>query len=90
MTLKFTGLVRTRMGFDRMTFSFEGNKLGDLLDALFGQHNLRDLMLGEDGNILPYSRVVVNGRFSYVVGNFDAPVENGDMIVFIRPYAVAF
>lgn len=89
VTLKFTGHVRERMGVDRVDFSFQGDTLGDLLEALFQKYALRDLILDESGNILPYSRVVVNGRFSYLVGEMRAPVREGDMIVLIRPYLVA-
>jgi len=88
--LKFTGDVRTRMGTDRMDFAFEGTTLGELLEALFARHELRDLILDEAGSIRPWSRVVVNGRFSYLVGDMDAPVQDGDMIVLMRPYVVAF
>ena len=88
--LKFTGNVRSRMGADRLKFSFEGDNLGQLLQAVFAQHDLEDLLLDEDGTIQPWSRVVVNGRFSYLVGDMNAPVNDGDMIVLMRPYAVAF
>ncbi|MCK4901579.1 MAG: MoaD/ThiS family protein [Anaerolineales bacterium] len=88
--LKFTGLVRSRMGTDHMEYEFEGSTLGELLDALFNIHDLQDLLLDEDGTILPYSRVVINGRFSYLVGDMEAPIQDGDTIVFIRPYVVAF
>lgn len=88
--LKFTGLVRSRMGFDSMKFEFDGSTLADLLSAFFEQHEIDDLLLDEKGAILPYSRVVINGRFSYLVGDMDAPVNEGDNVVLIRPYVVAF
>ncbi|MCP4421742.1 MAG: MoaD/ThiS family protein [Chloroflexi bacterium] len=90
VNLKFTGHVRTRMGMDRMEFDFKGNKLNDLLQTLFAQHDLQDLILDENGDVQAWSRVVINGRFSYLVGDMDAPIQDGDMIVLIRPYAVAF
>jgi len=52
--LKFTGDVRSRMRADRMDFAFEGSTLGELLEALFAVHNLRDLILDETGNIKPW------------------------------------
>jgi molybdopterin converting factor small subunit len=88
--LKFTGLVRSRMGLDGMEFEFEGYTLADLLVAVFTQYDIKDLLMDENGAILPYSRVVINGRFSYLVGEMDAPICDGDKIVFIRPYVVAF
>ncbi len=90
VTLKFTGHVRSRMGMDRMPFSFEGSTLGELLEALFVQHDLRDLLLDEADNVIPYSRIAVNGRFSYLIGDMDAPIKDNDLVVLIRPYAVAF
>ncbi len=88
--LKFTGNVRTKMGADRLKFSFEGDNLEQLLQAVFAQYDLKDLLMDEAGVIQPWSRIVVNGRFSYLVGDMDAPVKNGDMVVLMRPYAVAF
>jgi molybdopterin converting factor small subunit len=88
--LKFTGLVRSRMGLDRMDYEFEGYTLGELLVALFNSHDIQDLLMDDNGTILPYSRVVINGRFSYLVGDMEAQIQEGDTIVLIRPYVVAF
>jgi molybdopterin converting factor small subunit len=91
VTLKFTGIVRRRMGRrDRLEFSFEGETLGDLLEALFVQYDLQDLILDDDRNVIPWSRVAVNGRFSYLVGDMDTPIKDGDLIALIRHYAIAF
>lgn len=91
VTLKFTGIVRRRMDRrDRIQFSFEGDTLGELLDALFAQYDLQDLILDEDRNVIPWSRVAINGRFSYLVGGMAAPIKDGDLIALIRHYAVAF
>ena len=87
--LKFTGNVRARMGADRVNFTFEGTTLGELLQALLHRFNLQDLLLDEDGNISPYARLAVNGRFSYLVGDLDAPIQNGDMVTLMHPYIVA-
>ncbi len=89
VTLKFTGNVRERMGRDRMEFVFAGHTLGALLTDLFAQYDLRDLIL-EEGKVRPWARVVVNGRFSYLVGNMEAPIHDGDMVVLMHPYVVAF
>lgn len=88
VTLKFTGEVWSRMKTYRMNFAFEGTSLRDLLKALFRQYNLRDLMLDENDHIIPWSRVLVNGRFSEFIGDLGAPVGTGDEIVLIRPYLV--
>lgn len=88
--LKFTGLVRSRLGLDSMEFEFEGSTLADLLAAFFNEYDIKDLLIDDSGAILPYSRVVINGRFSYLVGDMDAPIYEDDKIAFIRPYVVAF
>jgi molybdopterin converting factor small subunit len=87
--LKFTGDVRSRMKADRMDFAFEGSTLA-LLEALFAVHNLRDLIFDETGNIKPWARVAVNGRFSYTIGDMSAPIQEGDLVALLHPYVVAF
>ncbi len=89
VTLKFTGNVRGRMGHDRMEFAFAGHTLGALLNDLFAQYELQDLIL-EEGKVRPWARVAVNGRFSYLIGDMEAPIHDGDMVVLMHPYVVAF
>ncbi len=90
VTLKFTGNIHQRMGTFGMGFSFEGYSLRDLLNELLSQHNLQDLLMDETGQIRPYARVLVNGRFSEILGGLDTPVLDGDIVTLIHPYAVAF
>jgi molybdopterin converting factor small subunit len=78
------------MGADRMDFSFEGDTLGKLLETLFYHYRLRELIVDEGGDVLPWSRLAVNGRFSYLIGDMSAEVRDGDTVALIRPYAVAF
>ena len=88
VTLKFTGDIWVRMKTYCMDFAFEGTTLGDLLDALFKQYNLRDLVLDVDNRIIPYSRVIVDGHFSEFVGDLTACIKDGDEVVLIRPFLV--
>ena len=88
-TLKFTGELRLQMGFDRMGFEFTGGAPGELSETLFLRYDLQDLLLDQAGNIKPYSRVVIHGRFSYPVGDMNAPVQEADPVVLIHPYIVA-
>jgi molybdopterin synthase sulfur carrier subunit len=90
VTLKFTGKVWQRMGCSRMGFVFAGHTLGALLNELFAHYDLQDLILNEEGEVRPWTRVVVNGRFSYLIGDMDAPIHDGDLVVLIHQYAVAF
>jgi len=88
ITLKFTGDIYMRMKTFRMEFEFEGDTLRDLLAALFNQHDLHDLVLDEQDCIKPYSRVVVDGRFSENAGDLDARVRDNSEIVLIRPFLI--
>lgn len=88
--LKFTGNVHRRMGAFGIDYSFQGNKLRDLIHDVTARYNVRDLLLDEDGRIKPHARVLVNGRFSEVLQGLDTPVRDGDTVVLIHPYAVAF
>ncbi len=90
VTLKFTGNVQARMGAYQMDFSYEGTRLRELLDALLAKYALRDLLFDANGNLKPYARVLVNGRFSELLLGLDTPVCDGDTVVLIHPYAVAF
>jgi molybdopterin synthase sulfur carrier subunit len=90
VTLKFTGHVRRRMGRDRMEFVFCGHTLGALLSALFAHYDLQDLILNEEGEVRPWARVAVNGRFSYLIGDMDTSIHDGDLVTLIYQYAVAF
>lgn len=88
ITLKFTGDIYMRMGTFQLDFAFQGNTLRDLLSAVFERYNLRDLVLDGDDHIKPYSRVVVDGRFSENVGDLDAPVQDNGEVVLIRPFLI--
>lgn len=90
VTLKFTGNVHTRMGAFGLDFAFQGSKLRDLLNDVTACYNVRDLLLDDRGGIRPHARVLVNGRFSEVLQGLDTPVRDGDTVVLIHPYAVAF
>jgi molybdopterin converting factor small subunit len=83
--LQFTGDVWARMGGGHMDFEFEGATLGALLEALFVRHNLRDLLLDENGKVRFRSRIAVNGRFSDTLQHMDTLVGDGDTIVLMRP-----
>ena len=89
VTLKLTGDVWARLGTGRMTFEFEGETLGDLLDALFQQVAVRDLLLDENGKTRPRSRMLVNGRFADTLQGLETPVRDGDLVVLMRPALAA-
>ncbi|MBI5303660.1 MAG: hypothetical protein HY868_16105 [Chloroflexi bacterium] len=88
VTLKFTGEVWSRVNTYQMGFAFEGRNLGDLLNAFFVQHRVRDLLLDEHDKIIPWSRVIVNGKFSETMGDLAIPIHNGDEVVLVRPFVL--
>lgn len=88
VTLKFTGDVWSRMKTFHMTFAFEGKTLREMLKALFQQYNVRDLVLDENDRIIPWSRIIVNGRFSEFAGDLNAPLHTGDEVTLIHPFFV--
>ena len=45
--LRCTGHVRRRVGFGKTTYRFEGRRLRDLLDAIFAEHDVKDLLIAE-------------------------------------------
>jgi molybdopterin synthase sulfur carrier subunit len=90
VTLKFTTRARERMSRDRMEFAFGGHTLRALLNGLCAQYNLRDLVFDQKGEVQPGLQVVVNGRFSYLTGDLDTQIQDGDLVVLIHRSTVAF
>lgn len=45
--VKATGHVRRELGEHRFSFTFEGDTLGEFLDAFFEEYGCRDLLLAE-------------------------------------------
>jgi molybdopterin converting factor small subunit len=89
IALKFTGEVWARMHKYGMDWEFEGATLADLLMALFAQYDLRDLVLDGDGQFIPRSGVLVNGRSAKYLGTLAAPIRDGDEVIIMRPSVAA-
>ncbi len=85
VTLKFTGEMWARTQIYAMDFAFEGGTLKDLLDALFAQHNLRDVVLDEHDRFIFRSGVLINGRSAKWLGELRAPIHDGDEVIVMRP-----
>lgn len=45
--LRCTGHVRRAVGFGKTRYRFEGDRLRDLLEAFFEEHDVRDLIIAE-------------------------------------------
>jgi molybdopterin converting factor small subunit len=89
VTLKFTGEVWARMRRYRLDFAFEGAILADLLTALFAKYDLRDLVVDGNGQFIPRSGVLINGRSAKYLGTLAAPVREGDEVTIMRPSVAA-
>ena len=90
VTLKFIGEFWGRVGFGHADFEFEGSTVREFLPAVTKAYNVADLLLADETTLRPTSRLVVNGRFHYLVGGLDAPIGDGDVVALIRPWAPAF
>lgn len=80
VTLKLTSHFRARTGLFKTDFEFKGNTLREFIPALLGQYDIDDLLM-EDGELRFNVRVVINGRYSSLLGGFDAPIQDGATIV---------
>jgi len=91
ITLKFTGEFWGRVGRGGTEFEFEGDTVYAFLPAVTKAYAVADLLLNADGlTVRPTSRLVVNGRFHYLVGGLEAPIREGDVVTLMRPWAPAF
>ena len=81
-TLKFTNLFRKRLGISLTEFTFKGSTLRQLIPALLEQYEIEDLMI-KDGVLRSNVRVVIDGRYSYLLGGLDAHIRDGAMVVLV-------
>jgi molybdopterin converting factor small subunit len=90
ITLKFIGEFWSRVGFFSSEFEFEGDTVREFLPAVTKAYDVADLLLADETTIRPTSRLVLNGRFHYLVGGLEAPIRDGDVVTLMRPWAPAF
>ena len=80
--LKFTNLFRKRLGISLTEFSFKGSTLRQFIPALQEQFEIEDLLI-KDGELRSNVRVVIDGRYSYLLGGLDAHIPDGAMVVLV-------
>ena len=85
VTLKFTGEIWERAQVYQTEFSFDGDSLGELVRAIFPRYPVRDLVLDENDQFVFRSGVLVNGRSARYLGGLNAPIQNGDEVIVMRP-----
>lgn len=87
--VKFANHFRARTGVKEVMINFEGEDLRALVHQLVEDFDIEDLLV-EDGEIRPYVRVVINGRYSALLGGWDAPIPDQSTIVLLGSYVIAF
>ena len=80
--LKFTNLFRNRLGISLTEFTFKGSTLRQFIPALQEQFEIEDLLI-KDGELRSNVRVVIDGRYSYLLGGLDAHIPDGAMVVLV-------
>jgi molybdopterin synthase sulfur carrier subunit len=82
VTVKFTAQFRARVGIVQTEFRFNGSTLQQFIPALLQEFEIADLLMS-NGELKPYTRVVIDGRFSDLIGGWDAPIQDGSMVVLL-------
>ena len=81
--VKFTSHFRARAGIIQTEFAFKGDTLRQFIPALLQEFDIGDLLMKDD-ELKPHTRVVIEGRFSDLIGGWDAPIPDGSMVVLIH------
>ena len=84
--VKFMGIPRQHAGTGRVEFITSENKLKDVLRRVVDAYNLTNVILTRSGDVVPYARVLVNGRSFQFVGGMDAELHEGDSLALIYPW----
>jgi len=86
LIVKFMGIPRERTKTGRIEFNSSCGNLRGVLKEITEFYNLADVMLTENGDVMPYARILVNGRSFQFVGGIDAELHEGDAIALIYPW----
>jgi molybdopterin synthase sulfur carrier subunit len=89
VTLKFASHFRARVGQSQTDFSFEGHTLREFIPAVLKQFDIAGLLM-DNGEFKPNVRVVINGRYSYLVGGWDAEIPDHAVVVLMYAYGVTY
>lgn len=89
VTLKFTSFFRSRLGLSKTEFAFKGTTLRQFIPAMLKQFNIADLLMDGD-ELKSHVRIIINGRYSYLLGGWQAEIPDGATVVIIHSYTVSF
>lgn len=77
------------MGIVLTEFAFKGRTLAQFLPALVEQFEIEDLLL-ENGELRTNVRVIIDGRYSYLLGGLEAEIPDGATVVLVYSYGGRF
>lgn len=89
VSLKFTSHFQAKVGMSNTKFTFKGNTLREFIHAILRQFDIADMLMKGD-ELKPNVRIVINGRFSYLVGGWDAQIPDGATVVLLQSYGVSY
>ena len=88
--MKFMSIARQRAGLGSVELTSEANKLKDVLKTIIVSYKLADIILTKNGEVKPWTRVLVNGRSQEFIGGLDLELRDGDTVALIYPYTENF
>ena len=80
------GIPRQHAGTGRVDFVTSESKLKDVLRRVVDIYHLTDVILTEKGDVVPYARILVNGRSFQFVGGMEAELHEGDSLALVYPW----
>lgn len=89
VTLKFASHFRARVGQSQTQFSFKGHTLREFIPSVLEQFDVADLLMAGD-EFKPNVRVIIDGRYSYLLGGWDAHIPDGAVVVLIYAYGISY
>lgn len=88
ITLKFTSFFRSRLGVSQTEFAFMGTTLRQFIPAMLEKYDIDDLLMDGD-ELKSHVRVVINGRYSYLLGGWEAEIPDEAMVVLLHSYVAS-
>jgi len=88
--VKFMSIARQRAGTGRIEIIASVPKLRVVLGDIAEKFRIRDIIFTETGEVMPWARVLVNGRSQEFVGGLDLELREGDTLALVYPYADTF
>ena len=88
ITLKFTSFFRAKVGLSQTEFAFKGSTLRHFIPAMLEKYDIADMLMDGD-ELKSHVRVVINGRYSYLLGGWEAEIPDEAMVVLLHSYVAS-